>query len=201
MAMGAINGADAMRLVREEARITGVESRAIGVHVNFAPVADVNNNPRNPVINTRSYGEDPSRVGALVAAYVDGARDGGIIATIKHFPGHGDTDVDSHLGLPVLTFDRSRLDAIELVPFRKGIDQGADAVMAAHLGLPALDAAPSTPATFSRPILHDLLRSELKFDGLIYTDSMSMDAVAKMVPPDEAAVRAVLAGADQLLHS
>jgi beta-N-acetylhexosaminidase len=201
MAMGAINGADAMRLVREEARITGVESRAIGVHVNFAPVADVNNNPRNPVINTRSYGEDPSRVGALVAAYVDGARDGGIIATIKHFPGHGDTDVDSHLGLPVLTFDRSRLDAIELVPFRKGIDQGADAVMAAHIVLPALDAAPSTPATFSRPILHDLLRSELKFDGLIYTDSMSMDAVAKMVPPDEAAVRAVLAGADQVLHS
>ena len=201
MAMGAINGADAIRFVREEARITGLESRAIGVHVNFAPVADVNNNPRNPVINTRSYGEDPSRVAALVTAYIDGARDGGIIATIKHFPGHGDTDVDSHLGLPVITVDRNRLDRIELVPFRRGIDEGADAVMAAHIELPSLDATPSTPATFSRPILHDLLRSELKFDGLVYTDSMSMDAVAKMVPPDEAAVRAVVAGADQVLHS
>src|SRR5581483_53682 len=100
--------------------------------------ADVNNNPRNPVINIRSYGEDPQRVAALVAAYVAGARDAGMIATIKHFPGHGDTDVDSHLGLPVITYDRARLDAVELVPFRRGIASGAPAVMAAHIELPAL---------------------------------------------------------------
>ena len=201
MAMGAIPAADGLRLVREEARITAIEARALGVQVNFAPVADVNNNARNPVINIRSYGESPERVAALVAAYVAGARDGGMIATIKHFPGHGDTDVDSHLGLPVIPFDRARLQSIELLPFRRGVDQGAEAVMAAHIVLPALDPAPSTPATFSRPILHDLLRTQMGFGGLVYTDSMSMDAVARMVTPDEGAVRAILAGADQVLHS
>ena len=197
MAMGAANDE---RLVREEARITGIEARAIGVHVNFAPVADVNNNPRNPVINTRSYGEDPSRVGALVGAYVEGARAGGIIATLKHFPGHGDTDVDSHLGLPIVAFDRARLDSLELVPFRKGLDRRAEAVMAAHIVMPALDSG-STPATFSKPILGDLLRRDLGFDGLVYTDSMSMDAITNLESPGEAAVRAVAAGADQVLHS
>jgi beta-N-acetylhexosaminidase len=201
MAMGAIAGPDAARLVREEARITALEARAIGVQVNFAPIADVNNNPRNPVINTRSYGEDPARVAALVGAYVDGAKDGGMIATVKHFPGHGDTDVDSHLGLPIISYDRARLRDVELVPFRRGVEQGVQAVMAAHIELPALDPAPQTPATFSRPILHDLLRGELGFSGLVYTDSMSMDAVAKMVTPDEGAVRALAAGADQILHS
>jgi beta-N-acetylhexosaminidase len=201
MAMGAIARGDDLRLVREEARITAIESRAMGIHVNFAPVADVNNNPRNPVINTRSYGEDPARVAALVGAYVQGARDGGMIATIKHFPGHGDTDVDSHIGLPVVTFDRARLDRLELVPFRQGVAEGAGAVMAAHIELPSLDATPSTPATFSAPVLRRLLRDELGFGGLVYTDSMSMDAVAKMLPPDEGAVRAVLGGADLVLHS
>jgi beta-N-acetylhexosaminidase len=203
MAMGAIAAAGGhdLRLVREEARITAIESRALGVHVNFAPVADVNNNPRNPVINIRAYGEDPARVAALVGAYVAGAREGGMIATVKHFPGHGDTDVDSHLGLPVIAFDRARLQSIELVPFRSGIEQGVEAVMAAHIELPSLDPAPSTPATFSRVILHDLLRQEMGFGGLVYTDSMSMDAVARMAPPGEAAVRAFAAGADQILHS
>src|SRR5499427_2702614 len=157
MAMGAIAGADAERLVREEARTTAIEARALGVQVNFAPVADVNNNPRNPVINIRSYGEDPQRVGALVAAYVASARDSGMIATLKHFPGHGDTDVDSHLGLPVITYGRARLERVELVPFRRGVEEGAAAVMAAHIELPALDPAPATPATFSRPILRDVL--------------------------------------------
>ena len=201
MAMGAIPEADGLRLVREEARITAIESRALGVQVNFAPVADVNNNPRNPVINIRSYGENPERVAALVGAYLSGARAGKMIATIKHFPGHGDTDVDSHLGLPVITFDRARLQRVELLPFRRGVEQGAEAVMAAHIVLPSLDPAPSTPATFSRPILHDLLRTEMGFGGLVYTDSMSMDAVARMVTAEEGAVRAVLAGADQVLHS
>ena len=201
MAMGAIASGDDLRLVREEARITAIESRAMGIHVNFAPVADVNNNPRNPVINTRSYGEDPVRVAALVGAYVQGAREAGMIATIKHFPGHGDTDVDSHLGLPVITFDRARLDRLELVPFRRGVEVGVGAVMAAHIELPALDPSPSTPATFSRPILGRLLRDELGFGGLVYTDSMSMDAVTKLLPPDEGAVRAIAGGADLVLHS
>src|SRR5262249_19860700 len=193
--------ADGERVVREEARITAIESRALGIQVNFAPLADVNNNPRNPVINIRSYGEDPARVAALVAAYVAGAKDGGMIATVKHFPGHGDTDVDSHLGLPVIGYERRRLQEIELVPFRRGVDAGAEAVMAAHIVLPSLDPAPGTPATFSRPILHDLLRQEIGFAGLVYTDSMSMDAVTKMVSPGEGAVRAFAAGADQVLHS
>ncbi len=198
MAMGA---AGDERLVREEARITAIEARAVGVHVNFSPIADVNNNPRNPVINTRSFGEDPVRVGALASAYIEGAREGGMIATLKHFPGHGDTDVDSHLGLPVITFDRARLDALELAPFKRGINSGAPAVMAAHVELPALDPAASTPATFSRPILTGLLRETLGFRGLVYTDSMSMDAVTALVTPDEGAIRAVEAGADQVLHS
>src|SRR4051812_17238875 len=172
MALGAIGGGDDLRFVKEEARITGLEARALGVQVNFAPVADVNNNPRNPVINTRSYGEDPSRVAALVGAYVEGARDGGIIATIKHFPGHGDTDVDSHIGLPVVAFDRARLDRLELVPFTRGIERGAQAVMAAHIELPALDPTPSTPATFSAAIVDRLLRGDLGFRGIEYTDSM-----------------------------
>jgi beta-glucosidase-like glycosyl hydrolase len=201
MAMGAIAGPDGPRLVREEARITAEEAKAIGVHVNFAPIADVNNNPRNPVINTRSYGEDPARVAALVQAYVEGAREGGMIATLKHFPGHGDTDVDSHLGLPVVTFDRARLDAVELVPFRRGIEAGAQGVMAAHIELPAIDPAPSTPATFSPVIVERMLRGDLGFRGLEYTDSMSMDAVTKLLPPGEAAVRAILAGSDEVLHS
>ena len=201
MAIGAIAPGEDLRLVREEARITAIESKAIGVHVNFAPIADVNNNPRNPVINTRSYGEDPARVASLVAAYVQGARDGGMIATLKHFPGHGDTDVDSHLGLPVITFDRARLDRLELVPFRRGVEQGAGAVMAAHIELRALDPTPATPVTFSAPVLRRLLRDEIGFGGLVYTDSMSMDAVAKLLPPEEGAVRALLGGADLVLHS
>ena len=201
MGMGAIAPGDDLRLVREEARITAIESRAVGVQVNFAPLADINNNARNPVINTRSYGEDPAHVAALVGAYIEGARDGGMIATVKHFPGHGDTDVDSHLGLPVIAYDRARLDRLELIPFKRGVEKGAAAVMAAHIVLPALDPTPSTPATFSRPMLGTLLRGELGFGGLVYTDSMSMDAITKMVTPDEGAVRAVLGGADQVLHS
>ncbi len=188
-------------LAREAGRITGLEARAMGVHVNFAPVADVNNNPRNPVINTRSFGEDPRRVGALAAAFVRGLHEGGALATLKHFPGHGDTDVDSHLGLPIIRHPRERLEAIELVPFRAAIADGADAVMTAHIQLPAFDAAPDSPATLSRPIVTGLLRGELKHEGLVFTDSMTMDAVAKMLSPAEAAVRAVKAGNDIVLHT
>ncbi|MCY4602220.1 MAG: glycoside hydrolase family 3 protein [Acidobacteria bacterium] len=189
------------RLAFEAGRITAAEARAMGVHVNFAPVVDVNNNPRNPVINIRSFGEDPARVGELASAYVEGLRAGGMLATIKHFPGHGDTDVDSHIGLPIINHPRERLDRIELVPFRAGIAAGADAVMTAHIELPALDPAPAAPATFSRPIVEGLLRDELGFDGLVFTDSMRMRAVSEMVSPGEAAARAVGAGHDIVLHS
>ncbi len=189
------------RFAREAARMTAGEARAVGVQVNFAPVADVNNNPRNPVINTRSYGEAPQRVGALVAAYLDGAREGGMVATLKHFPGHGDTDVDTHLGLATIPHDRVRLDAIEFVPFRIGIDRGAQAIMTSHIALPAIDPAPSTPTTFSAPIVTGVLRQDLGFGGLVYTDSMSMDGVTKLSEPGEAVVRAIAAGADVAIHS
>jgi beta-glucosidase-like glycosyl hydrolase len=189
------------KLVYEAGRITGVESRAIGVHVAFAPVVDVNNNPRNPVINTRSYGQDPAHVARLGSAYVRGLQAGGVLATLKHFPGHGDTDVDSHLGLPVVRQPRTRLEAIELVPFRAGIEAGAAGVMTAHIEWPALDPTPATPSTLSRPIVTGLLRTEMNFDGLVYTDSMHMQAVVDLLSPGEAAVRAVEAGNDIVLHS
>ena len=185
-------------LVREAARVTGREARALGVHVNFAPVADVNNNPRNPVINIRSFGEDPARVGALASEAVQGLQEGGVVATLKHFPGHGDTAVDTHLGLATVPHERARLDRVELAPFRQGIQAGAAAVMVAHVEMPALDPTPG-PATFSQPIVTGLLRRELGFTGVIYTDSMLMDAISAMTGPGEAAVKAVQAGADVVL--
>jgi beta-glucosidase-like glycosyl hydrolase len=195
MAFGAAGDAT---LVRQAALITAREARALGVHVNFAPVADVNNNPRNPVINIRSFGEDPVQVGRLAAEAVRGLQDGGVVATLKHFPGHGDTAVDTHLGLATVPHDRARLDAVELAPFRSGIQAGAAAVMVAHVEMPALDPVPG-PATFSEPIVSGLLRRELGFTGVIYTDSMRMDAVNELAGPGDAAVKAVLAGADVVL--
>lgn len=189
------------KLAYEAGRITGVEARALGVHVNFAPVMDVNNNPRNPVINTRSFGEDPALVGRLGAAYVRGLQEAGVMATLKHFPGHGDTDVDSHLGLPIVKHPRERLDQIELPPFKTGIAAGAQAVMTGHIEMPAFDPAPNTPSTLSEPIVTGVLRKDLGFKGLIYTDSMGMAGVTAMYSPGEAAVRAIAAGNDVVLHS
>jgi beta-glucosidase-like glycosyl hydrolase len=197
----AIGAAGHDRLAYDAGRVTALEARAIGVHVNFAPIADVNNNARNPVINTRAFGEAPDQVGRLAAAYIGGLHAGGMLATLKHFPGHGDTDVDSHLGLPIINQPRERLDQVELAPFRAGIAAGADAVMTAHIQLPALDPAEFSPATLSRPIVSGLLRGELKFDGLVYTDSMGMDAIARRLTPGEAAVAAIKAGNDIVLHS
>lgn len=183
-------------LAEEAARITAVEARALGVHLNFSPVADVNNNARNPVINTRAFAGDPERVGRLTAAYVRGYQAGGLLATLKHFPGHGDTDVDSHVGLPIITHARERLDAIELWPFRYALSNGADAVMTAHIELPALDPAEFSPASLSGPIVTGLLRGELGFDGIVVTDALDMDAIARRLPPGVAAARAVAAGND-----
>jgi beta-N-acetylhexosaminidase len=182
-------------------RITALEGRAIGVHVNFAPVVDVNNNPRNPVINTRSFGEDPAAVAILAAAYVRGLQAGGMLATLKHFPGHGDTDVDSHLGLATVRQPRARLDAIELPPFRAGMAAGAAAVMTGHIEMPALDPEPGRPASLSPPMVTGLLRGEMGFDGLVYTDALEMHAIADHMSPGVAAAQAIKAGNDMVLIS
>ncbi len=187
-------------LAYEAGKVVARESRAIGVHVNFAPVADVNNNPRNPVINIRSFGEDPARVGGMAGGWVRGLQEAGMMATLKHFPGHGDTDVDSHLGLPLVAHSRERLDAVELAPFRAGMAAGAAGVMVAHMEMPAIDPE-QRPATFSPIVIGDLLRRQMKFDGVIYTDSMKMAAITKMASPGEAAVLAVKAGVDAVLDS
>jgi beta-N-acetylhexosaminidase len=187
-------------LAFESGRITASEGRALGVHVNFAPVADVNNNPRNPVINIRSFGEDPARVGAMTAAWIRGLQEGGMLATLKHFPGHGDTSVDSHLGLPLIEHPRERLEAVEVAAFKPGLAAGAAAVMVAHISLPALDPS-AAPATFSQPVVTGLLREQLEFRGLIFTDSMLMDGVARLGTSAANAVQAVLAGNDMVLDS
>lgn len=186
------------QLAYEAGKVVGAESRALGVHVDYGPVADVNNNPRNPVINIRSFGEDPAKAGAMVAGWVRGLQEAGMLATLKHFPGHGDTDVDSHLGLPIVSHPRERLDAVELAPFKSGIAAGAAGVMVAHIELPAIDSE-KVPATFSSKVIGTLLRPG--FDGLIYSDSMKMAAITRMASPGEAAVRAVKAGIDVILDS
>lgn len=195
MAFGAANDP---QLAYEAGKVVGEESRALGVHVDFGPVADVNNNPRNPVINIRSFGEDPARAGAMVSGWVRGLQEAGMLATLKHFPGHGDTDVDSHLGLPIVTHPLERLEAVELAPFRTGIAAGAAGVMVAHIELPSIDPE-KQPATFSAKVIGTLLRPG--FDGLIYSDSMKMAAITKMASAGDAAVRAVKAGIDVILDS
>src|SRR5882672_2392718 len=149
-------------------RIAALEGRAVGIHVNFAPDADVNNNPLNPIINIRSFGEDPRAVARLVRAYVHGLQDNGMLATLKHFPGHGDTETDSHLGLPVIRADYARLDTLELIPFRAGIDAGAEVVMSSHIAFPALTGGDDA-GTLSAAVLTGLLRDSLKFRGLVVT--------------------------------
>jgi len=183
----------------EQGRITALEARAVGIHLTFSPVADVNSNPANPIINTRSYGEDPIRVAALVAAFVRGAEEHGLFATAKHFPGHGDTEVDSHLELPVLPADWARLDSIELVPFRAAVAAGVTAVMTAHMGVPLL--APKTlPATLAPSVLRGLLADSLRFAGLVVTDALNMGAIIGRYGAGEAAVLALEAGADLILQ-
>ncbi len=180
-------------------KITALEARQAGVQWIYAPVADVNNNPGNPIINTRSFGEDAMRVSEFVSAYVRGVEENGGLATAKHFPGHGDTAADSHIDLPVIRADRQRLESLELVPFRAAIAAGAGSVMTGHLNVPALEPDPNTPATLSSNILTGVLRHDLGFQGLVVTDAMDMGGITVRFAPGEAAVRAVLAGADCLL--
>ncbi len=179
-------------------RVTGTESLAIGIHMAFAPVVDVNNNPSNPVINVRSFGEDPRAVSAMAAAFVRGVQSAGVAATAKHFPGHGDTDTDSHLGLPVIDVPRSRLDTVELLPFAAAIKGGIAGMMTAHIALPQAY-GDSVPATLSPRILQGLLRDSLAFRGATVTDAMTMEGLARGYGVEESALRAVEAGNDILL--
>ena len=182
-------------------RITALEARAIGVHWNFFPDADVNSNPANPIINTRSFGEDPHQVGDFVAAYIRGAHEGGMLVTAKHFPGHGDTAADSHLGLAQVTGDRARLDAVELPPFRRAIEAGVDAVMVAHVTVPALDAAPNRVATTSKSVVSGLLKEEMGFQGIVVTDALDMAGLTRLYAKavGRAAVESFQAGNDMLI--
>ena len=183
----------------ELGRVTALEARAVGIHLTFSPVADVNNNPANPIINTRSFGEDAAAVARLVAAYVRGAEEHGLLTTVKHFPGHGDTGTDSHIELPVAAACWDRLDALELVPFRAALAAGVTAVMTAHVAMPCILAQGDVPATLSTAIMTGILRDSLGHDGLIVTDALSMGALLRRFGPGEMAVRAIEAGSDLLV--
>ena len=209
---------------RRQGEATGGEARALGIQHVYAPVVDVNNNAANPVINVRSYGEDPVEVGRFAAAFTEGAQSAGAIATAKHFPGHGDTAVDSHRGLPVINVGRERLNTVELVPFQAAVNAGVGSVMVGHIALPQIDSTvikplptekknkpldtdeggeiveekATMPATMS-PVMGSILRKDLKFPGLIVTDALSMSGLTIYFTQEEAAVRAIEAGADQLL--
>ena len=179
------------------AEVTARELRAVGINMNLAPVLDVNSHPANPIIGDRAYGTQPEQVCTYGMAVMRGLEDNGVIPCGKHFPGHGDTMTDSHHVLPVVEADRARLDAVELEPFRRVIHRGLSAIMTAHVRYPALDA--EAPATLSRPILTDLLRNELGFQGVTLTDDMEMRAVLDHQPIGDASVRALQAGADMVV--
>ena len=221
MAVGATGNPE---FARRQGDLTAREARAMGIQQIYAPVADVNNNAANPVINVRSYGEDPIEVGKLVAAFVEGAQRSGVIATAKHFPGHGDTAIDSHRGLPQIDLTRERLNSVELVPFRAAVNAGVGAVMDGHIALPQIDSTSITPLprsarlqaietdvdgeivmekgtmpTTLSPIVNDILRRDLQFEGMIVTDALSMSGLTLYFTKEEASVRALEAGADLLL--
>lgn len=183
-------------LIYEYGREMARQCRELGVQVNFAPVADVNINPRNPVINTRSFGENPRDVADKVIAYSKGLEDGGVLSVSKHFPGHGDTDVDSHKALPTLPFSRARLDSVELYPFKKAIQAGLGGIMVGHLEVPVFEPRKGLPSSLSRNVVHDLLTRELKFQGLIFTDALAMKGVSGN---SSICLQALKAGNDLLL--
>lgn len=193
MTLGAIQDTN---LIYQMGREIGKDFRKLGMHLNFAPVVDINNNPANPVIGYRSFGDNKYNVTAKSLAYMQGLQDEGILVSIKHFPGHGDTNVDSHHDLPQLKFSRERLDSLELHPFRELIAKGASGVMIAHMNIRSLDATKNLPSTLSEPIVTGLLKKELGFRGLAITDAMEMKGVVKFFPNGEADVRAVIAGND-----
>ncbi|MEB3279825.1 MAG: glycoside hydrolase family 3 N-terminal domain-containing protein [Lyngbya sp.] len=200
MALGALAGSQPQKAVeaaRQMGKITALEAQAIGLNWILAPVVDVNNNPDNPVINVRSFGETPATVSRLASAFIEGCQSYSVLTTAKHFPGHGDTAIDSHLELPTIPHSAQRLDELELQPFREAISNGVDAVMSAHLLISAWD--DQRPATLSASILTGQLRQKLGFNGLIVTDALVMGAIANQYSPEEAPVLAVEAGADIIL--
>jgi beta-glucosidase-like glycosyl hydrolase len=196
MSLGAANSEE---LAYTMGKITAQEARAVGVHMTYAPVVDVNVNPDNPIINVRSFGEDPDEVGRLASSFIRGCHEYGLLTTAKHFPGHGDTAEDSHLVLPIIEGDRKRLQEVELYPYRAVVRSGVQAIMVAHLQIPALDSTPNMPASLSRPVVTGLLRNELGFKGLIVTDAMDMHGVTKLYSSEQAALMAVKAGVDMVL--
>ena len=196
MALGATRDTT---LAYEQGRLTAIEGRALGIHIAYAPVLDVNNNPDNPVINTRAYGEDPDLAARMGVAFIRGLQDHGMIATGKHFPGHGDTGINSHLALPVVTVSRSRLDSVELVPFRAAVNSGVGAIMSFHGAMPALDSS-NVPGTLSAKVMTQLLRGEMGFRGIIISDAMDMRGVLDQFGAAEAVKRAIAAGVDVLIQ-
>jgi len=196
MAIGAISSEETAYSM---GRITALESRAIGVHMTYAPVVDVNINPENPIINIRSFGENPEQVSRLAKAFIRGCQENGLIATAKHFPGHGDTELDSHIELPIVKADRKRLEAVELYPFKQVVESGVQAIMTTHIYFPHLDPTPNLPATLSPQIITELLRNEYGFKGLILTDAMDMGGVTNLYGPEGSALKAVQAGVDLVL--
>ena len=195
MTLGAVQD---NKLIYRMGREVALDFHRIGMHFNFAPDVDINNNPKNPVIGIRSFGDNKYNVTQKARAYMEGMVDGGILASIKHFPGHGDTDVDSHYDLPQLPFDKKRLDSLEMYPFKELIKAGAPAVMVAHMNIPSLDDTPNMPSSISKKVVTDLLRNELGFKGLTVTDAMDMKGVKKFFPNGEADVQAIIAGHDLL---
>ncbi|HJQ09867.1 MAG TPA: glycoside hydrolase family 3 N-terminal domain-containing protein [Gemmatimonadaceae bacterium] len=196
MAVGATHDTT---LAYEEGRLTALEGRALGIHIAYAPVLDVNNNPANPVINTRSYSEDPQLAARMGVAFIHGLQDHGMIATGKHFPGHGDTGVNSHLALPIVTASRSRIDTVELVPFRAAVNSGVGAIMSFHGAMPALDSS-GVPGTLSQKVVTGLLRGQMGFRGIIISDAMDMRGVLDQFGAEEATKRAIAAGIDVLIQ-
>ncbi|MFW6131410.1 MAG: glycoside hydrolase family 3 N-terminal domain-containing protein [Candidatus Aminicenantaceae bacterium] len=194
-----VGATDSQELAYKMGEITALEARALGIHMTFSPVVDVNINPENPIINTRSFGEKPEQVGLLAQAFIKGCQENGLLATAKHFPGHGDTDLDSHNVLAVVEGNRKRLNEVELYPFKKAIDAGVQAIMTAHISLPAIDPVSNRPATLSPVILNGLLRKEMGFEGIIVTDAMDMGGITKIYSAKEAAKKAVIAGVDCIL--
>lgn len=193
LTLGAIQNND---LIYEMGRQVALDFKRIGMQVNFAPVADINNNPKNPVIGIRSFGDNKYNVAAKVGAYMKGLQDNNVLVSVKHFPGHGDTDVDSHHDLPQLPFTKERLDSLELYPFRELVKAGASGVMVAHMNIPSLDNTPNLPSTLSRPIVTGLLKEDLGFKGLIFSDAMEMKGVVKFFPGGQADVLGIIAGLD-----
>jgi len=184
------------KLIYEMGKQVAMDFKRIGMQVNFAPVADINNNPKNPVIGIRSFGDNKYNVAEKVSAYMKGLQDNNVLVSVKHFPGHGDTDVDSHHDLPQLPFTRERLDSLELYPFKELIKEGASGIMVAHMNIPILDNTPNLPSTLSRPIVTGLLKEDLGFKGIIFSDAMEMKGVAKFFPEGESDVLGLIAGLD-----